>query len=250
MSSDGALAILDAVKTSGERPTSHHVQSFHEYVTSHLDEVNDILWESWNRIFDIAEQTTPEKQDGLYEFLVSLKDIKEKSEGDGVKIYEAEGGKLWEDMPAFPWVARDLWNFDVREPDMTAEDLARIDNKSAFLARLTATSTPDDPFDFSLYALWALRCAFEEDCPPGHCNDAAIRNAAVWIKYSGKALRKFVVENREFEGRVAIPGPKFSDKSWKGFTQERWNVWKAGFQEAAAVPEAKDAVEIMNGLEA
>lgn len=120
---------------------------------------------------------------------------------------------------------------------------------SAFLARLTSISTPDDPFDFSLYAVWALRTAFEEEFPPNVDSGPAVRNAAVWIKYSGSALWKATVDNRQFEGRVAIPGSKFSDKGWKGFSDERWRVWKAGFEAAESMPEAKDAAEEMKRLE-
>lgn len=113
---------------------------------------------------------------------------------------------------------------------MKEEDLTRINNKTAFLARLTALSKEKDPFDFSLYALWALREAFEEECPPGYNAEAAVRNAAVWIEYAGRTLGKLAGENREFKDRLAVPGKKYADKPWRGFTDERWNVWRAGFE--------------------
>lgn len=113
---------------------------------------------------------------------------------------------------------------------MKEEDLTRINNKTAFLARLTALSKEKDPFDFSLYALWALRDAFEEECPPSYNAEAAVRNAAVWIEYAGRTLWKLAVENREFRDRLAVPGKKYADKPWRGFTEERWNVWRAGFE--------------------
>lgn len=130
---------------------------------------------------------------------------------------------------------------------MTQEQLTRITNKTAFLARLTALSKEKDPFDFSLYALWALRDAFEEECPAGYDAEPAIRNAAVWIEYAGKMLWKLAVGNREFRDRLAIPGRKFAGKPWRGFTEERWNVWRAGFEEVGSQAEAAE-VEEAEGL--
>ena len=128
---------------------------------------------------------------------------------------------------------------------MTPETLARCTNKTAFLARLTALSAPGpaDPLDFSLYALWALRDAFEEECPANHNAEPAIRNAAVWIEYAGKTLWQQAVDGREFSGRQAAPGKKFADKAWRGFTEERWNVWRGGFEEVGSQAEASEVEE-------
>lgn len=123
---------------------------------------------------------------------------------------------------------------------MTQETLAQCANKTAFLARLTSRSTRGDPLDFSLYALWALREAFEEECPAGHNLEPAIRNAALWINFAGKELGTLAVQNRDFSGRMAIPGKKFADKEWKGFNGERWGIWKAGFEEAGSSAEAEE----------
>ena len=126
---------------------------------------------------------------------------------------------------------------------MKPEDLTRCTNKTAFLARLTALSAEDDALDFSLYALWALREAFEEECPTSYNSEPAIRNAAVWIEYAGKTLWKKAVDNREFKDRLAIPGKKYSDKPWRGFSEERWNVWRKGFEEVGSQAEAGEVEE-------
>lgn len=264
MSSDNEpVAILDAVARRDEKPVSQHVETFHSAVTGRMEQVDDVLWESWNRIFDLAEETPPGKQDRLVEFLLRLKGHQDKDEKGEARVYDTENGKLWGDLPKFGWEARDRWNFgmdhcpstlyiihtqltkdaDVREPRMKQEDLTRISNKTAFLARLTALSKEKDPFDFSLYALWALREAFEEECPSGYNAEPAIRNAAVWIEYAGRTLWKLAVENREFRDRLAVPGKKFADKPWRGFTEERWNVWRAGFEDVGQKAEAGEAAD-------
>lgn len=111
MSSDDALTILDSLRSADGQSVSQQVDSFHKHVTRNLDEVDDVLWDSWNRVFDIAERTPPEEQGGLDEFLVRLRGLGDKGEDGEMKVYEADGGKLWGDMPAFGWVARDKWNF-------------------------------------------------------------------------------------------------------------------------------------------
>lgn len=277
MSSDEAVAVLDAVAKRDEKLISDHVEAFHKAVTGQSD-IDDALWACWTRFFDIVDETPPAEQERLVEFVVALKGFREKDGEGKVKVYEAKSGKLWEDLPSFGWVARDRWNFgkhtiyclspchnpmppliypnapiqssgprltitDVRDPKMTPEELTRCTNKAAFLARLTAISTPKNSLDFSLYGLWALRDAFEAECPPTHSAENAIRNAAVWIEFAGKTLWKLSVDGREFSDRLAIPGDKLADKPWRGFCEERWNVWRAGFEEVGSHAEEEDVAE-------
>ena len=110
MSSDEAVAVLDAVAKRDETPVATHVEAFHRAVTRQ-DDLNGALWASWSRFFDIVEGTPPGEQERLVEFLVALRGFQEKDEKGGRKVYEAESGKLWEDLPTFGWQARESWNF-------------------------------------------------------------------------------------------------------------------------------------------
>ena len=110
-SDDEPVAVLDAVSKHDEKPVSQHVEAFHKAVTGRIDKVNDVLWESWNRIFDLAEETSPNEQDRLVEFLLRLKGHQDKDEKGEAKVYETENGKLWGDLPTFGWEARERWNF-------------------------------------------------------------------------------------------------------------------------------------------
>lgn len=116
---------------------------------------------------------------------------------------------------------------------------ASFNNQTAFLARLTMradTKQADTrhPFDYSMYALWSMRDAFEEASPDGHTQDKtpAIKNAAVWLRYAGECLRDLSSASRDLPERTGIAGDLHSDKDWKGFRQDRWVVWKNGFEAA------------------
>lgn len=126
------------------------------------------------------------------------------------------------------------------------------DNKTAFLAHLTSKADPadeKDPFDYSLYALWSLRDAFETEPPSGVDNGPAVRNAALWITIAGPVLQKMSSESKDMSKNTGAAGAKFSEKGWKGFTLERWNTWKAGFEEAkSSVDKAKAAADAMEKL--
>ncbi|CAI4220076.1 unnamed protein product [Parascedosporium putredinis] len=209
------------------------VQTLNDAILADESQASDIVWDSWNSLLSIAGQTPRDKQGSWQKVIV-------------------EGDALWESLPTFGWVARELWNWDIHDPSATAKDYQDWNNKTAFLAHLTALSNPSeagDAFNYSLYALWAMRSAFEEDSPRDESYVPAVRNAAIWILLAGKALRSVSSENVAVSDNTGAPGSKFSDKAWKGFSEERWAVWKEGFREAAdLVKDARAAVEIMEDL--
>lgn len=141
---------------------------------------------------------------------------------------------------------------------MSKEEKTGFDNQAAFLAQLTArASIPeagprDDPLDYSMYGLWALREAFEQEHPAGADAAAAIRQAYLWIRYSGDVLRKLSARDHKLEDRMGVAGGKFGNREWRGFNEERWAAWSEGFVAAKAEladAEAKElagkAVDIM-----
>ncbi|SPO04351.1 uncharacterized protein DNG_07036 [Cephalotrichum gorgonifer] len=244
-----ATTMLDALST-GKASPQEVVQSVNSHVLADESKKDDVVWETWVQLFSIAGKTPPKQQGGLVEFLEVLRNSPLKNaDGEDVVV---EQGALWTKLPAFGWVARDLWNWDIHDPKATAQEHEDWDNKAAFLARLTAQASPedkDDPFNYSLYALWALRDAFEQDSPGSVTNVPAIRNAAIWAIYAGKVLRKLSSEQVNADGNSGAAGPKFAGKEWKGFNPERYNIWKQGFEEAAgSVEAAKAAVEAMENL--
>lgn len=76
----------------------------------------------------------------------------------------------------------------------------------------------------SLYCIWAVRSALEENrqqTPDG----TALSAAAVWFIYAAPAIWELCQQNKTFDGKVAKPGAMFRDEEWRGFTEARWRTW-------------------------
>ncbi|KAK1962806.1 hypothetical protein LY78DRAFT_683771 [Colletotrichum sublineola] len=244
MSVNAAIADLPAYKTldafvksgaTDEKALNDTVQEFNTLAKKAQSEIEDFLWDTYNAVFAVAKQTSPENQGPLVHFLQRLRETTvTASDGQPLKL---SNQVVWKDLPTFGWVARDLWNFDPLDASASKEDKAAWDNLSALVAQLTARAdldNPQDPFDFSLYGLWALRTAFEEDHPAGADVAAAVRQAYLWIHYSGDALQKLSAKNRNFDANSGKAGTKFGDRDWKGLNEERWNAWAEAFASVQA----------------
>ncbi|KAK3899888.1 hypothetical protein C8A05DRAFT_17750, partial [Staphylotrichum tortipilum] len=166
------------------------------------------------------------------------------------------GGEVWGGLPCWGWVVRDGWNFDPADPTATPEQRASWENTTGFLAQLTVRSARDGSSGlpgFPLYALWAMRDATEEDADK--TSQTAARLAALWVRYAGEELWRLSVAGQTFPERTAIPGGRYSaDREWRGFSEDRWAVWKAGLEAAlGSYGEGDDliqaAVERMGELE-
>jgi len=48
----------------------------------------------------------------------------------------------------------------------------------------------------------------------------------VWFMYAKDIMERLSQEKKTFEGRLAAPGSKYSEKEWVGFNPERLEVWK------------------------
>lgn len=83
------------------------------------------------------------------------------------------------------------------------------------------SKTHDHP-DLSLFCIWSLRQALEEQ----ESCDVAVAAAAAWFVYAAPTIHNFCQKGRSFEGKVAKPGSSFQDQSWTGFSRDRWQAWK------------------------
>ncbi len=129
-------------------------------------------------------------------------------------------------------------------------ELDQWENKTAFFAGLTALGS--SKVDYSLYALWSFRDAFEtpEDQRP---RTAAVRAASLWFIYAADTLWSNAKNERVFEGRSGAAGdkPELHAKDWTGFNLERWALWSSGLERAeeaddgatALIKQAKNAID-------
>lgn len=201
---------------------------------------------SWRTLIDFAAKTSHKSQEPLIEVVKAIQKQRTGKGDDKVTIW-GEQVKIWEDMPLFGAKMREAWNrgmcistrsslfhtYDAinanyachpapnsgSKDDFSAEEWV---NLNAFAARLTALSIP--AFDFSLYAIWTMRSAFEGNEP----TDEAAEAAKVWFLYAGDVIERLSEEGKSFDGMIAKPGEKFREKAWRGFCVERLGVWRAG----------------------
>ncbi|KAL2882832.1 hypothetical protein SGCOL_001522 [Colletotrichum sp. CLE4] len=251
MSVNDAIAALPAyksltsfIKADDKKALDDTVSEFRDLAKKSESQIEDFLWDTYNAIFAVAKQTSPEHQTPLIDFLQRLRETTvTASDGQPLKL---NSQVVWKDLPTFGWVARDLWNFDAFDTSASAEEKASWTNLSAFAAQLTARAdltNPQDPFDFSLYGLWALRSAFEEEqaADAAEGQTIATRLAYQWTVHAKDALYKLSTKKRDFEGKSGKPGSKFADREWKGLSEERWQSWTDGF---AAVSQSSSDKEV------
>jgi len=187
-----------------------------------------VLWRTWNAVIATASKTAPADQKKLLDVVQALAGQPVlKKDGKEVTIWEL---KVWPGLPVFGAAVREAFNVD----DISdQEEQQQWINLNAFLAKLTAENAlqhQGGPLDFALYGIWMLRDALEADnkSVPKYQIDVA----KVWLEEAGPVLQKMSQEGRTYEGRVARPGSAYDDKDWKGFSQDRWDIWTTKVQQA------------------
>ncbi|KAI1327661.1 hypothetical protein F5Y16DRAFT_190132 [Xylariaceae sp. FL0255] len=192
-------------------------------------------------VITLASLTPPHRQSKLVELLVELqKQVLGDRSCTNRKPFKYDGEEslgIWEDMPTLGYTVRDAWNFNPNDPKAKPEEKAGWENKTAFIAQVMSRVPIDhsegakNVFDFSVYALWAMREAFEgyEQQP----SDTALRAACLWFIYTGEALLAKVEQGAILRDRVGFSHERFSQKGWRGFERERVDVWKNGLVAAS-----------------
>ncbi|KAK4653006.1 hypothetical protein QC762_504220 [Podospora pseudocomata] len=242
------------------------------------DDLEHLLWYAWEAVIDKAGKTPVDQQEQLVQFLAELR----KHELPNLRFGEH---KVWKDLPNFGLAAREKYNDVEAFAADSPEDRAKQDGLVGLLARLTGVVTKDiDPEttkgdiggDFALFGLWTLREVFEGNVTTSNPEskeyitadgelvqgaDAqvasrGVNQASLYILLAGEYLWRLSQANKDFVGNNGAPGPYFKDCAWKGFSKERWAIWKRGFEKAQewvvgeeAKARVKAAVEKMAKLE-
>lgn len=85
-------------------------------------------------------------------------------------------------------------------------------NINAWTATLVASlhAKARDKPDLSLFGIWSVRSALEEQEKPPN---VAVNAAAVWFEYAAGAIRDFCQKDKSFDSKVAAPGSLFKEHS-------------------------------------
>ncbi|TGO32949.1 hypothetical protein BHYA_0277g00090 [Botrytis hyacinthi] len=207
------------------------------YPANGSDLLRDHPYDTWCAIFVLVARTSPDQQSRLIEFILGLQKIevvdRDTSQSKVLKYYDME---LWRQLPGFGWEAREIFNTDPYSSTLTDREKTWYENKNAFLAQLLATSKVSigvhefEPLDFSLFALWVFRDAFENK--GGNSKDLAIRVACWWLIFAAEKLRLHVVNEKSMPDRTGAGGDLYEKKGWIGYSRDRWDIWREGLRNA------------------
>jgi hypothetical protein len=245
------------------------------------EDLSDLYNNVWRSLMeDAVANTALSEQTPLVEFVQTLQRQKviNPVTGTQLRCKSYYDSAVWTELPCFGINVADEWNYGTRNPGpfqspidrskdpecITSEEALCYYNKIAFLARLTSASSnsvPDPetapgPFDFSLYALWAFRSAFENDVEPGVPRIIRIRAASLWMIHCAERLWANVLIRRKFVHKAtnynrAEPGRRYyreKKRRWLGFNPERWNIWIQGLESGLEVDDEEVEVLVQRAL--
>jgi hypothetical protein len=81
----------------------------------------------------------------------------------------------------------------------------------------------DQP-DVSLYGIWTIRTALEEQTDS--VSNVATAAAALWLRNAASTIWDLSRQGKTFDGKVAKPGSLLSDQDWRGYSRDRWRAWE------------------------
>ncbi|EAW12875.1 DUF3632 domain-containing protein [Aspergillus clavatus NRRL 1] len=187
--------------------------------TEDAEAIESFLWSVWAVFIHIAKQIPHDDaaQDQLVEVITALTALPPRT----IQIWDSET-RLWTDLPILGPSLRESWNqptapaYTSSTPQATTEWI----NLQAFTARLMSRRDPS----LSLFAVWSLRSALEEELK-GAERDGEVAAATMWMLYGGQALfeqSNDAVKTEEME-RMMKPGPLYAGQGQ--LCAERWQFW-------------------------
>ncbi|KAG4429139.1 hypothetical protein IFR05_015382 [Cadophora sp. M221] len=200
----------------------------------------DALWFSWREFSKVVAVTKPEEQDYLVQFLGRLR----QDEGQEQKLQVEGEETTLKNLPLFGSEMRHVWN---ETPDERgSHELAQAwVNRNAFAARLTAVSKREDCLDYSLFCIWSIRNALEDNSPEEKTMSAVLQAAAMWMIYAAGEIHQRAVDGQTYEGRLAIGGRSVQGKDWKGHSKERWELWAERLEQKSGTVEDEETRRLM-----
>jgi hypothetical protein len=201
--------------------------------------IEGMLWPAWEAVISAADTPDERTRSRLVELLCAIRGrgILARPDGQECVVWDM---RAHVDLPVFGAQMRETWNFS--PPAVSAESWA---NLNAFAAQLTTAG-----IDFSLYAIWALREALEED---GSAISQVLPAAVQWFRHAG-----FVLATRAREGASDTHGADSVGRLCReaglaegGFSVRRWNFWRCRLEDISAAggeiaKNAREGLEYMD----
>ncbi|KAN0070921.1 Protein of unknown function (DUF3632) domain containing protein [Elaphomyces granulatus] len=153
-----------------------------------------------------------------------LQPPKEEAKPSDGKVEGGHGSRVWQDLPFLGTLLRDEWcgptgNGKIPTPEKSSEWL----NLNSF----TAHMTNEGLIDGSIFGLWKIRRALEEENDAKAIANCHISVASEWMIRSGTQFYSEVLNAApldERQARITMGGDLYKGKV--GFCQERWDFWK------------------------
>ncbi|KAF2639177.1 hypothetical protein P280DRAFT_55731 [Massarina eburnea CBS 473.64] len=162
----------------------------------------------------------------------AIKQLPDPASSDATKPF-------YSSLPDFSLAAREAYNDSPHYGSgNAASEIFAWANYNYFLAGLTASSV----IDRSLYAIWALRAALEDNHDGDVAGyDAYVPAAAVWVFALGKKL--YDKEEDLTPSNPNMGNPARGGELWTGgpeFSKKRWAFWGGRFRAVAGLEGVKD----------
>lgn len=229
-------------------------------IAQKLDDVNFL--DFWYSILHAARRKSfhEAEDDGKRNahFHAKVADLVAAFRDHKVKDHE-EYNYLYSSLMDFSMACREAYN-DAPEPYASDIEIDAWTNINFFYARITEKGLQD----LSIYAIWSMRTALENE-PQDDVEGTAIQKydvyvpaAAAWIFGMGRALYAKEVDLTPSDRKQGNPAK--GGELWKGtagFSKERWALWKERLATVSKMDEvsgktryiAKDAIEAMERAE-
>ncbi|KAI9737596.1 MAG: hypothetical protein M1818_005600 [Claussenomyces sp. TS43310] len=217
---DSQMPLAQVIQEVG-KPVDDAVQ------TKDSNAVEAALWSVWNDLITAAGNTPHAQQDCLVDIVRNIQRKAGPFDSNGQSCNVWDKPVEWEKMSLFGAALREKWNYSPEDPKSSTSGAAEWINLNAFIARITSGYTVSECFDFSLYGLWTLRAALEDEESSTRTVQATLVNAAaMWMMYAGQVMWRKSQIDFEYDGKKARAGETLEDKEWRGFSIERWTTWE------------------------
>ncbi|KAJ5210538.1 hypothetical protein N7472_000677 [Penicillium cf. griseofulvum] len=199
-------------------------------------------------LIELAMQIDTTQYGPLVEFLGELKLYNAVHSSTGLILKTQDGSRVWSHLPSLTFWARKIWTDHIQyldDPDMELDQRNRWAKLNIFLAQLTQAADVEyksplqawisDAMDLSHMGLCGLRHVFEDGIPSEQvASTAGLPGVCHWLICAGDRLWENVLNGRKYNKYDGRPGEMYSNRSWRGFERERWDIWVQGLRDAKA----------------